>query len=422
MAHLLVIESWVGPSSVSLPLAIRQLGHRFTFVTRNPEHYRAASPVAGPHPLLQADRILTTETNDLSNLISFVQDAHQSDPFDGVLTSCDYYLESVAEVASRLVLPTTTPGGVRVARTKHLARAALTEAGLPNPMFAVATSWDEARVAAERIGYPLVLKPVDLCAGMYVRLVSDEAELRQGVEALEGLPRNARQQPRSTCYLLEEFLVGDEVSVETASFNGHAHVLGITDKTIGGWPAFIEQGHMFPARLDPTQAEATLDLVRKALQAVGYDHGVAHTEVKLTPHGPRIVEINARLGGNYIPDLVRAVAGLDIPQIMVQLALGEQPAVQPVTTGVRSAAVRFFLPECAGKIGEVTGAETLAADRRVLDWELQAHPGQVVRRPADNSDYLGRVIVADRDGPNARELAEQVAGHVRIPVRVGEPA
>jgi argininosuccinate lyase len=92
MAHLLVIESWVGPSSVSLPLAIRQLGHRFTFVTRNPEHYRAASPVAGPHPLLQADRILTTETNDLSNLISFVQDAHQSDPFDGVLTSCDYYL------------------------------------------------------------------------------------------------------------------------------------------------------------------------------------------------------------------------------------------------------------------------------------------------------------------------------------------
>ena len=422
MAHVLVIESWVGPSSVSLPLAIRQLGHRFTFITRNPEHYRAASPVAGPHPLLQADRILTTETNDLSNLISFVNDAHLSDPFDGVLTSCDYYLESVAEVASRLGLPTTTPGGVRVARTKHLARAALAEAGLPNPTFAVATSWDEARLAAERIGYPLVLKPVDLCAGMYVRLVSDAAALRQGVEALEALPRNARQQPRSSCYLLEEFLDGDEVSVETASFDGYAHVLGITDKTIAGGAAFIEHGHMFPARLDRAQAEATVDLVRKALDAVGYHHGIAHTEVKLTPDGPRIVEINARLGGNYIPDLVRAVTGVDIRHMMVQLALGDAPSVTSHDTGVRSAAVRFLLADAAGEIGAVAGTETLTSDPNVVEWEVQARPGQVVRQPADNSDYLGRVMVVDRDGPNARELAERAAARVRIQLMAGRPA
>src|ERR1700737_369070 len=99
MAHVLVVESWVGPSSISVPLAIRQLGHQFTFLTRNPDHYRSSSAVDGPHPLLQADRILQTETNDLAALVEFVARAHANDPFDGVLTSCDYYLETVAEIA-----------------------------------------------------------------------------------------------------------------------------------------------------------------------------------------------------------------------------------------------------------------------------------------------------------------------------------
>jgi biotin carboxylase len=416
MGHLLVLESWVGPSSVSLPLAIRSLGHRFTFITRNPEHYRAASPVDGRHPLLEADRILTTETNDVTALLDVVERAHAQDPFDGVLSSCDYYLEAVAEVAARLALPGATPAGVRTARTKHLTRQALDAAGLPNATFAVATTWAEARAAADQIGYPLVLKPVDLCAGMYVRLVRDENELHEGVATLERLSTNARQQPRPQCLLLEEFLEGEEISVETATVGGHTHVLGLTDKTLGGWPAFIEVGHMFPARIEHDLGEAASTLVRDALTAVGYAHGVAHTEVRLTPRGPRIVEINARLGGNYIPDLVRAVCGLDIPLITVLLALGQQPMLERRSTGVESAAVRFLLADRSGEIASVTGSDTWRGDPDVVDWEIKAQPGQAIRQPVDNSDYLGRVIVVDRAGGFARERATALAAQVRIEI------
>jgi len=171
---------------------------------------------------------------------------------------------------------------------------------------------------------------------------------------------------------------------------------------------------MFPARLDPELGRAAVDLVHEALSAVGYDHGVAHTEVKLTRDGPRIVEINARLGGNYIPDLVRAVSGLDIPEIMVQLALGEQPRLEAAPTDVRSAAVRFLLPEQGGEIVSVSGVETLASEVDVIDWEVKAEPGMVVRQPVDNSDYLGRVVAVHRDGSNARERASAAAERVRI--------
>jgi biotin carboxylase len=420
MAHLLVVESWVGPSSISIPNAIRELDHRFTFLTRNPEHYKKSSPIDGPHPLLQADQIIQAETNDLPTLLDVVGAAHVTDHFDGVLSSCDYYLETVAEIARFLHLPGASPESVRAARIKDLARERMTRAGLPGPAFRSVSGRDQARAAAEELDYPLVFKPVDLCAGMYVRLVRDWAELESAMSALDGFPINARQQPRPPRFLLEQFMTGEEVSVETAAYSGETSVIGITDKTLAGYPAFIEAGHMFPARMAPELAENVCNLVRQALDAVGYDHGVAHTEVKLTPLGPRIVEINARLGGNYIPDLVRAVTRLDIPQIMVQLALGERPWLEPSPTDIRSAAVRFLLPSTAGEIVDVEGTDSLSADLHVVDWEVNARAGQVLRRPVDNSDYLGRVMVADREGQNARELAEAAAHRVRI--TVAQPA
>ena len=75
-----------------------------------------------------------------------------------------------------------------------------------------------AAVAAREVGYPLVFKPVDLCAGMFVRRVDDEAQLAEAHRALDAFPVNARGQRRAPVVLLEELLDGPEVSVETVSF------------------------------------------------------------------------------------------------------------------------------------------------------------------------------------------------------------
>lgn len=417
MAHVLVLESWVGASSFLLPRAIKELGHRFTFITRDMQHYLRSAPAAGPHPLLQADNILTTETNDLPGLLDYVEQQQRLLRFDGVLTTCDYYLEAAAQVAARLGLPGPAPQGVRTARTKHLMRAALDQADLPNPQFRLAGSWEEARAAAQAIGYPVVLKPTDLCAGMYVACARDEPELRAAFERLAGFPVNARQQPRPANCLIEELLAGEELSVETSTFRGETTVIGITDKPLTGFPAFIEAGHMFPARLGAAQARAAAALARDALAATGYNHGVAHTEIRLTPDGPRVIEINVRQAGNYITELVRHVTGINIAHAMVQLALGQRPQLAPQETGVRSAAIRFLLPAHAGTITAVSGGERLASDPDVVAWQMDAAPGRRVRDPRDNNDYLGHVMAVDRAGLGADAVAERAAGQVRIEIQ-----
>ncbi|BFO16152.1 hypothetical protein SHKM778_25400 [Streptomyces sp. KM77-8] len=205
---------------------------------------------------------------------------------------------------------------------------------MAGPRFAVHEEAAELVRAAREIGYPLVVKPVDLCAGMFVRRVDDEEQLAAAVGALAGFPVNARGQRRVPAVLLEELLDGPEVSVETVSHAGAVHVIGVTDKSVGGAPAFIETGHMFPAALSAADADAAEQTALGALKALGLTDGVvAHTEIKLTSAGPRVVEVNPRPAGNRITELVRHVTGIDLAAAFVDVSLGRAPTCGARTPG-----------------------------------------------------------------------------------------
>ncbi|MEU6308160.1 ATP-grasp domain-containing protein [Streptomyces chartreusis] len=412
MAHLLVVESWVGSMSRLLPRAIREGGHEFTFLTRDLHHYLRSAPEGTAHPLLGARNVLTADTNDTDALLPEVARLHSVLGFDGVITSCDYYLPAVARIAGHLGLPGPGPEAVANACRKDATRRILAEAGLPGPGFAVHEEWADLARAAREIGYPLVAKPVDLCAGMYVRRIEHEAELAGLFRTLADFPVNARGQRRTPAVLLEELLDGPEVSVETVSYAGAVHVVGVTDKSVGGAPAFIETGHMFPAALPPADIEAAEQTALGALKALGLtDAVVAHTEIKLTSAGPRVVEVNPRPAGNRITELVRHVTGIDLAAACVDVALGRGPDLRRTDTGLRSAAIGFLVPDRAGTL-EAPDPRRLAAEPDVLEVRL-AEPGTAVTAAGSNNEYLGHVMAGDPDGPGARDRVERLLAALR---------
>ncbi|WP_174720325.1 ATP-grasp domain-containing protein [Streptomyces spongiicola] len=412
MAHLLVVESWVGSMSRLLPRAIRESGHEFTFLTRDLHHYLRSAPEGAAHPLLGARNVITTDTNDTQTLLPEVERLHSVFGFDGVITSCDYYLSTAARIAGTLGLPGSSPEAVENACRKDAARRVLADAGVPGPRFAVHGEWADIARAAREIGYPLVVKPVDLCAGMYVRRVDDEEQLTTAVRALADFPLNARGQRRAPVVLLEELMDGPEVSVETVSHAGAVQVIGVTDKSVGGAPAFIETGHMFPAALPAADAEAAELTALGALKALGLTEGVvAHTEIKLTSAGPRVVEVNPRPAGNRITELVRHVTGIDLAAVFVDVALGRAPDLRRTDTGLRSAAIGFLVPQAAGTLEALDG-DALRDGPGVLEVQL-AEPGRPVKIADSNNEYLGHVMAGDAEGPGARERVEAILGGLR---------
>lgn len=412
MGHLLMVESWVGSMSTLLPAGIKNSGHEFSLLTRDLGHYvRPGTPV--PHPLLGAANVFTAETNDESTLLPYVRKLQEVFGFDGVLTSCDYYLPTVAAIAAELGLPGAGRGAVADACDKYRTRQVCSAAGVAGPAFAVAEQWHEVVDAAAELGYPLVVKPIDLCGGMFVRRVEDHTQLRAAVDAIAGFPVNARGQHRSPRILLEECLDGPEFSVETVTVAGQTSVIGVTDKQITGAPAFIESGHMFPAALEPADTAAVAELAVAAVTALGLDATVAHTEIKLGAQGPRLIEVNPRPAGNRITELVRRVTGLDLTAVHAEAVAGGKPDLTPHDTGIASAAVAFAVPTGTGLLTRVDGAQGWDADPRIVERKL-ADPGTDVRPATDNNTYLGHVMVVDEAHGATGDLAQRLIADLRF--------
>jgi biotin carboxylase len=418
MARFLMVESWLGSAGAALPGVLRARGDRFTLLARDPDRYAGRRT---PHPAAAlADEVVVVDTDDLEATCTAAVDAHKADAFDGVLSTCDHYIETVAHVAAELGLPGAPPGAARMALRKDLVRRALADAGLPNPGFAVAATLDEARRAAAALGYPLVAKPVDLHSGTLVRRIDGPGDLDAWFAEADGVAHNTLGQPRRPGALLEEVLCGPEVSVETATFDGTTTVIGITDKSLTGAPSYVESGHQFPAALDEDIAERIAALVRDALAAVGWSHGVAHTEVMLTPAGPRIVEINPRQGGNHIFELVRLVTGRSTLDALADLAQGRDPQAgrrSGEADGLsrpRSAAVFFVMAPTDARLVAVRGTDALDADPCVVRWSLPGDLPIDVHRPRDNEDYVGWVMTVDPAGRRARLHAERAVGSLRL--------
>jgi argininosuccinate lyase len=426
VATLLMIESWLQSTGEALPALLRSLGHDYVLVTRDPALYGAGS--AARHPALAgASDVVVVETNDTAAVVARAAQLAATRRIDGVLTTCDYYLATTAAVAARLGLPGAAPDVMARAVRKHDVRAALDAAGLPGVRHAVAATLTDALAAAERLGYPLVAKPVDLNAGTSVRRVDEEAHLKDAWAEIAALTRNTRGQALAGVVLLEEVLTGTEVSVEAVTLDGRTTVVGLTDKSVTGPPAFVESGHMFPAALPPRVADDVADFATAALAALGLTHGLSHTEVMITAAGPRLVELNPRQGGGYIFDLVHLVTGTHPLRALVDLALGEAPVIGTAAAPLPgaavpggSAAVMFVMAPRPGRVVAVDGLDRLTADPQVHHWALPV-PVEAAR-PVDNEAYLGHVVVLGPGVAGARAHAERLVGSLRLRFADGSTA
>lgn len=220
-------------------------------------------------------------------------------------------------------------------RNKYMMRRKLSRAGMRMPAFAIAEDYETAASWMRDHRWPVVVKPVDFAGSASVTLVSKFSELKNAVEC-------AQRVSFSSACLLEEYLPGAEISVETVTFSPGVHrTLGITEKQLGPLPRFVELGHVFPAKLDDHTGRRIIDEVNTALDVLGMRRGSSHAELRLTPDGPTIVEIAGRLGGDFIPRLVCESTGAN-PYLVELEAISGLHSWDYYRPATRTAAVRFL--------------------------------------------------------------------------------
>ncbi|MFJ1755057.1 ATP-grasp domain-containing protein [Kitasatospora sp. NPDC088134] len=329
----------------------------------------------------------------------------------GVFSYDETLVMATARIAERLGLPGMSVEGADNCRNKHRTRQALTAAGLPQPRFALVGTVEQAREAAADIGFPLVLKPRGMGASIGVVRVDSVAELDAAFTVAERAGHGGAPAYEGGV-LLEEFVHGPEISVDGASHGGEYRPFFLAHKTTGPEPYFEEIGHLVDS-VDPLLADPELlRVLTEAHRVLGVSDGVTHTELKLTPRGPVIVEVNGRLGGDLIPYLGKLASGLDPAAIATELSLGRRPELTPGTA--QTVGIRFLCPEQDSVIEsvEVPAAGELPG---LLEAAAIVEPGTVLRLPPRG--YLGRyayVICAADDPRTCAERLDRAAAAVLL--------
>jgi biotin carboxylase len=230
----------------------------------------------------------------------------------------------------------------------------------------------------------VVLKPRALAASLGVVLVRDPDELRAGYAfARDTTVPEAPASDESV--LVEEYAEGPEVSVDCAVFGGQVFPLFLAHKRLGYAPYFEEVGHEVRARDALLRVSAVVGLLEDAHEALGLTDQMTHTELRLTPRGPKLIEVNARIGGDLIPYLGLQATGIDPGLAAAAIACGEAPPVTP--DRARCGAVAFHYAPRRMAVGSVDfGALPPDIDQAVV----LAVPGNVYAPPPEGTVW-GRV-------------------------------
>jgi biotin carboxylase len=245
----------------------------------------------------------------------------------GIQTFSEPMLPATSALATALGLPFHDATVVKLLTSKDAQRQRLRDAGVDKTVSLTLTDAGEWEAAVTRIGLPVVVKPARGVSSRNTVLVDDVDTGRALIGPIldeEGT------------LVVEEYLSGiavpepwgDYVSVETVVQHGDVRHVAVTGK-LRLAPPFRECGQFWPARLDPAVRSDVLALTDGAVKSLNVVSGILHTEIKLTPAGPRIIEVNGRVGG-FIPELADHAAGIDLVDVGARIACGERVELAPV--------------------------------------------------------------------------------------------
>lgn len=321
------------------------------------------------------------ETADYFYPISILEKEHileicQKVQINGITTiASDAAVPTVCYIAGKMSLTGNAYVDALVATDKYLMRQRFAEFSVSSPKFVIADN----NYSVEGFIYPLIVKPTDRSGSRGVKRVDVSTDLSEAVQ-------RARKESFKHQAIIEEYIKGNEVSVESISWQGRHYILAITDKVTTEEPYFVELEHHQPSTLPDDIQQKIKSETLKALSSLNIIYGAGHSEFKITSEGKvYAIEVGARMGGDFIgSNLVQLSTGYDFIKGVIDISLGGQ-FKEPIFKNNKCSGVYFLCKETEYLLPIIQNASNY---NQIVKAEITDSELHTIQCSADRSGYL----------------------------------
>lgn len=329
---------------------------------------------------------------------------------DGVIHPCsEVSMNVMGRIHDELNLSGVSRKQAVIATNKHLMREAFKKGDAPSPISVLAKSAEDAWDHFQNFDGDGILKPSRNSGSRGI------AKVVKGVTTHEEflkLYEVSLAESRDNSVLIEQFIEGPEFSVEIIVWDGTVNVLTVTDKKTTEAPHFVELGHNQPSCFPAEIVAIIKDAAVRGVKALGVDKCACHAEVKVMGGKAYLMEIGARMGGDFISTvLTRLSTGIDMVAAAIDCALNIKPDLTP-KTAPQGVCIRYFCPK-PGVLKSISNTEVLNAPR-VHEWEIYPKAGDMIPEVTSSLCRSGHVIITEETPQRAVELAEKLISEVKF--------
>lgn len=353
-----------------------------------------------------ADKAICADIVNEEAMLKIARDEH----VDGVIHPCsEVSMAVMGRINDELGLSGISREQAICATNKHLMRKAFEKGNAPSPKSILAQDAEDAwRRLQNEFDTDAILKPSRNSGSRGIAKVSRNMDKGDFIRAYD----EALSQSRDHSVLIEQFIEGPEFSIEMIVWRGDIHVLTVTDKKTTGAPHFVELGHNQPSCFSATDVETLKAAAVAGVRALGVNNCACHAEVKLMNGKAYLMEVGARLGGDFIStELTHLSTGIDMVAAAIDVALGVEPDLS-AKEEPKGVCIRYFCPK-PGKLVSISNTEVLN-NPHVYLWEIYPKEGDVIPAVTSSLCRSGHVIVTENTPQKAIELAEKLIESVKF--------
>jgi biotin carboxylase len=351
---------------------------------------------------------------DITNEETMLEIARQ-EKIDGVIHPCsEVSMNVMGRINDELSLSGISRNQAIIATNKHLMRAAFENGSAPSPISLLTKSADDAwEHFRNDIDGDAILKPSRNSGSRGIAKVSkSNSNPLLSKEEFTHLYNVALTESRDNSVLIEQFIDGPEFSVEIIVWGKNVNVLAVTDKKTTGAPHFVELGHNQPSCF----SEETVELVKaaaiKGVKALGVDKCACHAEVKVMGDKAYLMEIGARMGGDFISTILTKLStGIDMVAAAINCALNIAPDLSP-KSAPQAVCIRYICPN-PGVLKCIKNVDILE-NERVFEYEIYPKIGDTIHEVTSSLCRSGHVIVTEKTPKLAIDLAERLINNIKL--------